>query len=390
MNKLDLQRQFKFSRYFSITSFLSILAAAAVLAFLFKQVTLYNISQTIEQSNIQLVQTLFNSVKVELADYLKHVAVTKKSNTEKYPIPEKLQSAIKNIMTGTSLIKIKIIDQQGTVVYSTNQGQIGDIQHYDYTGESILSSEVVSTFHHNHESKVTDIISSHLPIHLGETEMKIGAFDLHTDVTIPVQIANTAQLITTIGIVLIFTLLYTLLLLIVRRSERVIIKQQSTIQERNTLLELFSTQLLTAEDKREERIAFGLHEGIAQNLAAIKMNIEQFAHDNKSDKNISQSVKSIVPMIQTAIQDTRDLAMDLRPSTLNDFGLAPTIKWACEKATTPESILKIATKIDIDENQIPSNLKVVIYRILIDSLENVFDCFPVVSQVGRKSAFVTH
>ncbi len=50
------------------------------------------------------------------------------------------------------------------------------------------------------------------------------------------------------------------------------------------------------------------------------------------------------------------------------FGLAPTIKWAYEKVSQSESLLDVTTQIDIDEKRIPSNLKIVIYHILMDSL----------------------
>ncbi len=377
MPNLNVQSQFQLSRYFSITSLISIIATAVFLAFLFKQVTINNIITTIEQSNTILTQTLFNSVKFELADYLEKAAAAKLSRLNNYPIPTQLRKAIRNIMSGTSLVKIKIFDQLGTVVFSTNYSQIGKMKNHDDFGlEIALAGQVASELSHEinnneNKTKITNLISSYIPIRQTKNNTVIGAFELYSDVSVPIQIANSAQLVNIIGIVTILTLLYSLLLIIVRRSEAIIQKQQSTINERNKTLELFSSQLLTVDDQREERIAFDLHEGIAQNLAAIKMTLEQLADDNNSNSILLSKINTIVPMVQAAIQDTRDIAMDLRPPLLNDFGLAATIKWACEKVISSDSTLEFQTKVNIDEALIPANLKVVIYRILMDYLECV-------------------
>ncbi|VAX00325.1 hypothetical protein MNBD_GAMMA22-112 [hydrothermal vent metagenome] len=377
MPNLKPKTQFQLSRYFSITSLISIIATAVFLAFLFKQVSINNIISAIEHSNTVLTQTLFNSVKFELADYLDKVAAAKHSRINNYPIPMKLRKAIQNIMSGTSLVKIKIFDQQGTVVFSTNHSQIGNIKNHDDLGlGQALAGQVASELSHEinikgNNSKTEYLISSYIPIRQVKSQMVIGAFELYSNVNVAIQIANSAQLVNIIGIIIILTVLYSLLLIIVRRSEAIIEKQQSTINERNKTLELFSSQLLTIEDQREERIAFDLHEGIAQNLTAIKMRLEQLADDNSSNLTLFSNVNLIVAMVQAAIQDTRDIAMDLRPPILTDFGLAATVKWACEKLTSSNAALEFKSKINIDEELIPSNLKVVIYRILTDCLKCV-------------------
>jgi len=63
--------------------------------------------------------------------------------------------------------------------------------------------------------------------------------------------------------------------------------------------------------------------------------------------------------------------MDLRPSTLDDLGILATISWFCREfqATYPE--LKIKQDIQAEEQQIPTLLKTVIFRIIQEALNNI-------------------
>jgi signal transduction histidine kinase len=61
----------------------------------------------------------------------------------------------------------------------------------------------------------------------------------------------------------------------------------------------------------------------------------------------------------------------LRPSLLEDLGLLPTIGWLCREFGEAHSAISIDRKINIEEREIPSSLKLVIFRILQEALHNV-------------------
>ena len=69
------------------------------------------------------------------------------------------------------------------------------------------------------------------------------------------------------GAILILSALYAVLILIVRRANNTIELQQRTIRERTETLELLSAQMLKTEESHKKKIAFELHEGVAQTLA---------------------------------------------------------------------------------------------------------------------------
>jgi signal transduction histidine kinase len=62
---------------------------------------------------------------------------------------------------------------------------------------------------------------------------------------------------------------------------------------------------------------------------------------------------------------------DLWPYVLDDIGLAATIDWYCREFGKNHSGLVIEMKNEITDREIPSSAKIVIYRILQETLSNI-------------------
>ena len=63
--------------------------------------------------------------------------------------------------------------------------------------------------------------------------------------------------------------------------------------------------------------------------------------------------------------------MDLRPSTLDDLGILPTIAWFCREFQSIYSQIRIEQHIDIREDEVPMSIKTVMFRVLQEALNNV-------------------
>jgi len=67
----------------------------------------------------------------------------------------------------------------------------------------------------------------------------------------------------------------------------------------------------------------------------------------------------------------RRIHAELRPSLLDDLGLITTITWFCREFEEHYSGIQIKTAIDIEEADVFESLKIVIFRILQEALNNV-------------------
>lgn len=138
-------------------------------------------------------------------------------------------------------------------------------------------------------------------------------------------------------------------------------------------LQKLSSQLINAQENERKRLAMELHDGLGQSLSAIKYSMEELFRDNNCNlegKTGSILLKSIEQIRQT-IDDARRMAMDLRPSILDDLGIISTINWFCRQFVETYKEIRIEKQIYLVEEDIAENRKIVIYRILQEALNNI-------------------
>ena len=81
--------------------------------------------------------------------------------------------------------------------------------------------------------------------------------------------------------------------------------------------------------------------------------------------------ENIIPSIQNAIEESRRIQMALRPSSLDDLGILPTLNWFFREFQKTYPSIHIKNQINIEEKDVPDILKTVIYRICQEAFNNI-------------------
>jgi signal transduction histidine kinase len=76
-------------------------------------------------------------------------------------------------------------------------------------------------------------------------------------------------------------------------------------------------------------------------------------------------------MLKDTVEEIRRIGMALHPSTLDDLGVAATVEWFCRQFQYTYKHIRIDRTVDIDEHNLSESLKVAIYRIIQEALNNV-------------------
>jgi PAS domain S-box-containing protein len=149
-------------------------------------------------------------------------------------------------------------------------------------------------------------------------------------------------------------------------------KAENELQKSEEELRFLSSQLISVEERERKRIAADIHDSIGQVLSAIKFSVESslFAIAEQSYITAQEGLEKIIPLTQQSINEVRRIIMDLRPSILDDLGLIATISWFCREFESIYTDLSIEKEITVEEEDIPKPLKIVIYRILQETLNN--------------------
>jgi PAS domain S-box-containing protein len=150
-------------------------------------------------------------------------------------------------------------------------------------------------------------------------------------------------------------------------------RAEEALRESENRLRFLSSQLLTAQESERKRIALELHDGIGQMLTAIKFKVESILQEEGKGKGKAKekSLEAIIPMVRESVDEVRRMQMDLRPSTLDDLGVLATLGWFCREYQKIYSRIRIEKEIAIQENEVSVPLKVVLYRLTQEAMNNI-------------------
>jgi signal transduction histidine kinase len=122
------------------------------------------------------------------------------------------------------------------------------------------------------------------------------------------------------------------------------------------------------EDERR-RLARELHDGVGQNLTALKHRLERIdAGHPQGQPELAEQLRQAIALCTDTLDDTRNLSRLLRPPILDDFGLEPALRWLAR--STSESS---GTHIDVEIGALPtldSDLQTLLFRIAQEALNN--------------------
>ena len=133
-------------------------------------------------------------------------------------------------------------------------------------------------------------------------------------------------------------------------------------------LEDLSARLLRAQEDERRSLARELHDEVGQSLSAIMMEASN-AEFAQSPAEVGDHVKSIAAMAEKTLNEVRDLALLLRPSMLDDFGLVPALNWQAREMGKRTS-LSVRVNAGDDCDDLPDDHKTCIYRMVQEALNN--------------------
>ena len=121
------------------------------------------------------------------------------------------------------------------------------------------------------------------------------------------------------------------------------------------------------EDERR-RLARELHDGLGQNLTALKHRLSQLATDLDSDARIK--LDAAIALCAETLEDTRHLSRLLRPPILDDLGLVAALRWLARSQAESAGIDVVAEIVE-PLPPLDSDLQTLLFRVAQEALTNV-------------------
>jgi len=127
--------------------------------------------------------------------------------------------------------------------------------------------------------------------------------------------------------------------------------------------------VLAAREDERRRIALELHDQTAQALAAALLALRRVERAATADE-LGAASSATRDLIQTTIENVRELAVELRPKALDDFGLSPAVERLAERFSARTGV---AVEVDAAAGRVrlPRDTEITAYRAIEEVLADL-------------------
>ncbi|MEA1947698.1 MAG: PAS domain S-box protein [Thermodesulfobacteriota bacterium] len=146
-----------------------------------------------------------------------------------------------------------------------------------------------------------------------------------------------------------------------------------SIQKRveNAMRDL-SSKLVDAQESERKLVSQELHDSIGGKLTAIKYSLEKIISEiDQRSSDLGHPLDDLLSIVHDTIEETQRIYRNLHPSILDDLGLKAAMRSLCREFKEIYSWIDIESQIRIQEDQVRDSLKILVYRILQEAMNNI-------------------
>jgi len=142
------------------------------------------------------------------------------------------------------------------------------------------------------------------------------------------------------------------------------------LEQRNSELRELSGRLMASQDVERRHIARELHDSAGQTLAALGMQIGRISENAQKDPKFAKDVHDAAELVQHLTQEIRTTSYLLHPPMLDESGLSSALSWYVQ-GLAERSSLEIDLKVPATFGRLPSDLELLIFRLVQEGLTNI-------------------
>ncbi len=134
-----------------------------------------------------------------------------------------------------------------------------------------------------------------------------------------------------------------------------------------------SAALMGAQELERTRIAAELQNSVAQALLMLNFDVDgaiELAR-NGDTLNATEKLQALRPQVRGTLDEVKRIALDLRPTMLDDLGIVGTLAWFSREFRAAYADICLRTEIDLQERDLAVALRTPIYRVVQQALDNV-------------------
>jgi PAS domain S-box-containing protein len=145
------------------------------------------------------------------------------------------------------------------------------------------------------------------------------------------------------------------------------------LSESENELSAVPSKLMTMRAEERKEFASEIQGRIEHILAALDSGFQEIlsARDRGNPEEAFKLLENLLPALRCSMEETLSACTALKPKTLNNIGMIDTLECFCSWFRSLHPVLRVELEIGLEEEEIPASLKVSIFRIVQEALENV-------------------
>jgi signal transduction histidine kinase len=140
--------------------------------------------------------------------------------------------------------------------------------------------------------------------------------------------------------------------------------------DRERALRNLAKRLLGVREEERRRVAYEVHDGLAQVAVAAYQNLQAFARRYAPEtEQGKRELDRILGQVRTTVSDARRVIASSRPPALDDLGLAAAISLEVERLN--EEGYQIGCEENLGDQRLPREIELALFRVAQEALTNV-------------------
>ena len=128
-------------------------------------------------------------------------------------------------------------------------------------------------------------------------------------------------------------------------------------------------RVVKAQELERKRLARELHDETGQALTSILLGLKPLEQSARTDEERA-AMASLRELVVSTLRDVRRLAVELRPSALDDFGLATAVERLADTFRDSTG-MRVDVETQLGEVRLPPEVETALYRIVQEALANI-------------------
>jgi signal transduction histidine kinase len=144
---------------------------------------------------------------------------------------------------------------------------------------------------------------------------------------------------------------------------------ESALAQHDAQLRALATEITLAEERARRKLASELHDGPAQNLAGMAMQLAELKRKTADREQLSLLGEAEQVLADTTLQ-TRTLMLELAPPGLHESGLVEALRWLAERVGKQQRLI-VSVEDDGQPKPLEDPVQVLLFQTVRELLQNV-------------------